>query len=120
MTARMLREKGACSDQVDIFAAEWPKGGRVTRHALIRAAELHLNLDWFASTFLPAPAWAAFKQAKATASAAFDRAKATASAAFDKRAAFNRLAAFKKSMAPAWAAYDRATATALADALGLD
>lgn len=53
ITAKKLQGKGACSDQVEVFAAEWPDGVEVTEEALLRAADLGLGLTWFAKHFLP-------------------------------------------------------------------
>lgn len=57
ITAKSLRDEGASCYQVTRFAAEWPEGCEVTEATLLRAAELHLDLDWFAMHFLPDPLW---------------------------------------------------------------
>ena len=133
ITADMLREKHACSEQVCIFEAEWPNGWTATKKNCLRAATLHLNLDWAATAFFTAPAqaayekamapawaayekamapaWAAYEKAKAPASAAYEKAIATAWAAYEKAKAPAR-AAYEKAIAPAWAAYEKAMALA--------
>ena len=57
ITTRMLRHKGACPGQVDIFKAEWPNGMDVTRESCIRAVELGLDINWASNTLLPPSLW---------------------------------------------------------------
>jgi len=47
ITADVLRRKGACLDQVAIFAAEWPEGIDVTVANMERAVALKLDMSWF-------------------------------------------------------------------------
>jgi hypothetical protein len=123
ITAQMLRDKGACSDQVAQFAELFPYGTRVNLRACRRAAKEELDLDWFADHFLTAtalaaykqataPAWTAYKQAKAPALAAYKQATAPALADYEQAMAI-ALADYEQAMAPAWAAYKQAKATAL-------
>lgn len=67
LTVRDLRRLQACAKQVAVFAAEWPDGVDLTEAALLRAAELRLDLGWFAKAVLPAPAWATYEAACARA-----------------------------------------------------
>lgn len=60
LTVRDLRLLQACAAQVETFKAEWPDGVTLTEAALLRAAELRLDLGWFAGTVLPAPLRAAY------------------------------------------------------------
>ena len=46
ITTEMLREKQACSDQVAVFEAEWPKGAETTKKNWTRAAELKLSVTF--------------------------------------------------------------------------
>ena len=136
ITAKMLRDAGACNDQVVLFEREWPNGARVTLTNCRRAIELGLNLDWAACRFLPAPgravyeqavapAWAAYEQAKAAyeqAEAAYEQAEAAyeqAKAAYEQaKAAYEQAwaadeqakAAYEQAKAPAWAVYEQAWA----------
>ena len=74
ITAKMLREKGACREQVEQFATLFPSGTTVTLRSARRAASAGLSLDWFAVRFLSAPALRAYEEACATALvAAWDR-----------------------------------------------
>ena len=57
ITADYLRALGADCEDLAIFSAEWPQGTRVTRKALRRAAELHLDLGWFAHQALTDARW---------------------------------------------------------------
>ena len=55
VTRESLAALKACPDQLEIFAAEWPDGVEVSEAALLRAVELGLDLQWWASLALPAP-----------------------------------------------------------------
>ena len=94
ITVKQLKDKKACLEQVAIFQKEWPKGAEITLEALQRAVELGLDIEWFALTFLPAPAREAYEKAIASA-----------------------LEAYKKAIAPAWEAYEKARAPALYQAI---
>jgi hypothetical protein len=52
ITARKLKAKFACDEQVALFKEHWPKGTEVTEKALRKAHRVGLNLNWFAATFL--------------------------------------------------------------------
>ena len=78
LTVRHLRLMSACPEQVDIFAAEWPDGVKLTRKALLRAVELRLDLQWFAIEMLDAPALAVYYKACDEARAVYDKACAEA------------------------------------------
>ena len=114
VTAKQLRAKDACPDQVLIFEKEWPNGVEISQEVLQRAVEVHLDLDWFAFTFLPAPAREAYKKAIAPAWAAYIKATATAWAAYDKATARE---AYKKATATAEEVLDKAIAPALYQAI---
>jgi len=87
VTARKLRNKGACEVDVLIFEKEWPKGVEITLEVLQRAAELELGLDWFARAFLPKPARIAYLFATAPARNAYYVARNPGLATFYKTAA---------------------------------
>ena len=78
ITEQQLVEKSACSDQVAVFTREWPDGVEITLPILERAVALKLDLYWFASRFLTAPALAEYDRVTATARAERDRVSATA------------------------------------------
>ena len=61
-TAQMLREEGARCPEVAIFKEEWPDGAALTKANLLKAAELGLNLWWWAHHFLPASLWDEFER----------------------------------------------------------
>jgi len=67
VTARQLRNKRPCEDQLLISEKEWPKGVEITAQVLQRAVELKLDLGWFACHFLSDPAWEAYMKATAPA-----------------------------------------------------
>ena len=97
ITPAMLLSKRACDDQLAIFIAKWPKGGKVTLAKCREAVRLGLNLDWAANKLPKATAWKVYREAKATAWKVYDEATA-----------------------PAWKAYCEATATAFYEAWLID
>ena len=57
ITREWLKSRYACSKDLAVFAAEWPDGVELSLEALNRAAELDLDLDWFADNIFEGPAW---------------------------------------------------------------
>ena len=112
ITARQLRAREACKRQVAIFKKEWPRGVRVTFDSLQRAAELELDLDWFADTFIPISAQAAYWKATAAAWPDFRKARDSAWAAY-RNTRGSLLADFYKAVRSARAAYFKAIAPVL-------
>jgi len=123
ITHEYLVGLGASCEQLDTFSEEWPDGAEVTLDNCLRAAELHLNLDWLAEKMFPArareafeqaraPALEAYRQATAPAREAFEQARATAWEAYEQATAPAR-EAFEQARATAWEAYEQATAPAL-------
>ena len=53
ITKCMLQAKGACPNQVAVFAKEWPRGATVTLKNCERAAKLGLNVHWVSKNLLP-------------------------------------------------------------------
>ena len=53
VTSRWLTAQGACKKQKDVFKEEWPRGSAITKGSLTRAAELGLDLEWFANQVIP-------------------------------------------------------------------
>jgi hypothetical protein len=92
ITADTLRAKGACQDQIDLFAQLFPDGVHVTVEAAVAVAG-QFDWDWAARNLLSKKGMAAYEAAKAPAWAAYEAAEA-----------------------PAWAAYEAATAPAWAEA----
>uniref|UniRef100_A0A6M3KMG8 Uncharacterized protein n=1 Tax=viral metagenome TaxID=1070528 RepID=A0A6M3KMG8_9ZZZZ len=52
VTAVQLEKWDACREQVATFRSEWGDSVTLTRAALLRAAELGLDLDWWAKRAL--------------------------------------------------------------------
>jgi len=100
ITHEYLVGLGASCEQLDTFSEEWPDGAEVTLDNCLRAAELHLNLDWLAEKMFPARALEAFEQATAPAREAYEKARAQAREAYEQ------------ATAPALEAYEQATAPA--------
>ncbi len=71
ITEALLREHEACEDQVALFVAAFPGGvqfpvaepEKVAKTAILAG----LDTDWAAGRLLPAPAWAAYREALALA-----------------------------------------------------
>ena len=103
LTAEMLREARACTDQVARFDKAWPTGVVPTLASARRAVRLGLNVAW-AARLLPPPARKAYDEAIAPAWKAYAEARATAWKAYDE------------ATATAWKAYAEAIATAFVEA----
>jgi predicted DsbA family dithiol-disulfide isomerase len=112
ITRAWLEDRGACHDQVATFAAEWPDGVEITREALLRAAELGLDLSWFADHVLSEQARQAYDVAIAPALQAYRVAIAPALQAYDVALEPARQA-YRVALAQARQAYDVAIAPAL-------
>jgi hypothetical protein len=54
ITSIDLRKIDACDWQIRKFRKEWPDGAKLLKKNLLRAAELDLNLDFFAHAILAA------------------------------------------------------------------
>src|SRR3990167_3823589 len=111
ITHEYLVGLGASCEQLDTFSEEWPDGAEVTLDNCLRAAELHLNLDWLAEKMFPARALEAYRQATAPALEAYEQAIAPAWEAYQRAKAPAR-EAYEQAIAPAWEAYQRAKAQA--------
>src|SRR5919109_1421725 len=103
LTAEILQKKGACKEQVDLFAQLFPDGGEVTA-AACRAVAHQFDWDWAANHLLPEPARRAYEEATATAWRAYQEARATARRAYQEATATARRA-YKEARAPARRAY---------------
>jgi hypothetical protein len=97
ITHEWLVEHGACEDQRAVFAAEWPDGVVLSEQSLYRAAELGLNLGWFAREYLPAPRWAEYQRRVAPIWAEYQRQRVS-----PRWAEYQR-----QRVAPIWAEYQR-------------
>ena len=75
ITKRQLQRLQACTEQVNLFATEWPEGCEVSEQNALRAIELGLDIDWLAKNVLTgdklaeyekvcAPAWAEYKKVR--------------------------------------------------------
>ncbi len=62
ITKELLESHGACKEQIEIFAREWPEGVEVTEEACLRAAELGLHLEWAASELLTPKLYAEYER----------------------------------------------------------
>lgn len=120
VTAEMLQQANVCRDGLEIFEREWPEGAEVTLANVQRAAELHLDLAWFAYNCFTARALRAFCDATAHVRQAFNEVtapawKAYTAAVIAAQDAFGKseesLDKYGEVLAVADRAYDEATAT---------
>lgn len=113
--AEWLRERGACNDQVAIFAAEWgPDGADWTEANLRRAVALGLDIEWLAETTLSASDRKAFDEAVAPHRKAFEEAMDADRKAFDE-ALVQDWKAFEEAVAQDWKVFNEAVAQWLID-----
>ena len=61
ITAEWLTVHDACEEQQALFEKTWPDGAHVTKKALVRAAKVGLNLEWFAECVLPCSLYADYR-----------------------------------------------------------
>src|SRR4249919_2681223 len=94
ITVADLVKAYACSDQVRLFEATFPKGVRVTLRNLNRAVKAGLNVAWTVKLLTPEQ-WTEYNKATATARAEYYKAIAPA------------LAEYRKARASAWAEYNK-------------
>jgi hypothetical protein len=80
ITAGWLRERGACTGQVERFRSLWPSGAAVTPEHVRRALADGLDVAWLLSPDLRAE----YDRAIAPAEAEYDRATAPAGAEYDR------------------------------------
>ena len=73
VTLKWLRRHEACEDQVAIFTKEWGEKAELTEANLLRAVELHLNIDWLAGHFLTEPLRAELQRQRRLMQAEFER-----------------------------------------------
>ncbi len=50
--ADWLKQRNACAEDLAAFEKEWPDGVDVTAASVLRAADLDMNLGWFAKKVL--------------------------------------------------------------------
>jgi hypothetical protein len=114
ITVELLRAKGACRGQVDLFAKLFPQGAPMTVAAAVAVAD-RFDWNWAAQNLLSATASKAYYEATATASKAYNEARATASKTYYEAMA-TASKTYYEAMATASKAYYEARATAFAGA----
>ena len=63
ITAKLLREAGACEGDIAVFEKQWPDGCNVTKKNSLKAfCELGLIVDWAADELLGAVCWSKYLQ----------------------------------------------------------
>src|ERR1700693_3758700 len=103
LTAKILKDKGACEEQVALFEKYFPKGGKVTVEKCVKVAHL-FNFDWAAQNLFLSSASVKYEKARAPASAKYEKARASASAKY-KKATAPASSEYAKARASAWAKY---------------
>ena len=96
--------KGACSEQVELFAQTFNGKAKLTAGNLAKAVAAGLDIFWL-YRLIPAPAWAEYDKVSTAALAEYDKVMAPAWAEYDKVST------------AAWAEYDKVRVKALLAAL---
>ena len=104
ITATMLRENNACTDQVALFLATFGESATLTKANMAKAIKAGLSVGW-AACILSTPAQSEYAKARAAACAEYDKATAPA---WDE---------YEKAMAAAWDEYEKVWPAALLSAL---
>ena len=84
ITADMLREHNACTEQYKLFCRTWPKGCKVTLKDCKKAVRLGFDIDWAAQRLLGKAELKAYYEAVALAQKEYDEAIAPARKAYDE------------------------------------
>jgi hypothetical protein len=69
----MLRELGACAEQVEIVEREWPNGVPITVPTIRKAYRLGLDVEWFTRRVLSPDTWAEWEKVTDRAWAEYDK-----------------------------------------------
>ena len=117
ITADMLSEHNACTEQYELFCRTWPKGCKVTLKDCKKAVRLGFNIDWAVQHLLGKAELEAYNEAFATAWKAFYEAvapelKAYHEATAPAHKAFAKAKAYDEAFAPVRKAYREAKAIA--------
>ncbi len=83
LTLQTLIDKGACSEQVELFRSKFGTSVRVTQRLCVSVAYA-FAWGWAARHLLSKPARAEYERVKAAALAEYDRVKAAARAEYDR------------------------------------
>jgi hypothetical protein len=83
ITATLLRERGACFDQVTLFKATFGESANLNARNFATAEQAGLNVFWM-THLLPAPALAECNKVTASAWAEYDKVTAPALAEYHK------------------------------------
>ena len=78
ITARLLRARGACAEQVQVFREMFPQGTPVTLADCRKAVKAGLDFNWAANYLLTSDAWKVYQEAAAAANKVYNEAVATA------------------------------------------
>ena len=113
ITVKMLKDKKACHDQIELFQETFGDAVEVTKENCIRAALAGLSILWAARNLINEQQTAAYKEARAPLLAAYEEAKAPLWAAY-REAKAPLWAAYEEAEALLWAAYEEAEAPLLA------
>ena len=109
ITAGMLREHNACTEQYKLFCMTWPDGCKVTLKDCKNAVRLGFDIDWAAQHLLGKAELEAYREAIAPARKAYNEAVAPAQKEYEEAVA-TALKAYYEAVAPSRKAYDEAFA----------
>ena len=87
ITKRQLQRLQACTEQVNLFATEWPSGCEVSEQNALRAIELGLDVDWLAKNVLTGDKLAEYDKVRDQAQAEYYKAYTSARAEYNKACA---------------------------------
>ena len=107
ITAKMLREKGACFGDVNCFEERWPDGCDITpKNCKIAFGELGMDIDWAAEELLSVQVYIKFNKAETL---AWNERNKTRDAAWAKcGGAWCNRPEYRRVMSLAWAEYHKA------------
>jgi len=113
ITVELLEKLGACEDQVEQFAAMWPRGCEVTLRRALRAARAGLDVGWLAPFLLSRADRPAYVDAESAATHVWEAAQHEAEDADESYGA-----TYESAMKRADCVYNEAIARAFVAALG--
>ena len=109
ITADMLSEHNACTEQYELFCRTWPDGCKVTLKDCKKAVRLGFDIDWAAQHLLGKAELEAYREAIAPARKAYNEAVAPAQKEYEEAVATAQKA-YNDAVAPAQKEFDEAVA----------
>ena len=114
LTAQMLRKKGACDEQVELFVELFGESANVTQKLAMTHAT-KFDWDWAAKKLLSRAKYTEYYKVCGAAWAEYRKVRGPALAEYRKVCGAAALAEFDKVRDAAWAEYDKVCGPALAE-----